>query len=212
MKEEISKPYSIVNWNDQHMIEKKRPENGKRWNVWMSNSSLSSQPSRTPEDRLCHQRGPTLQVVSDIKVGGVAGQSPILHQSNPIMGPVHLLPARRINWSFSKEDRGVRPCSRCQQARTKVNRKRICRITADSRSSPLMHLILPSPRAYWNMNFPRNSWFWLWITTHIRVIVFSTSASIGTKWWSSPETIQYFNRGDDREKRKQQRGGPSIDF
>ena len=97
---------------------------------------------------------------STLRVGGTAEQPPLLLQNNLMAGRVRLVLAREIS-TITLRGREVRPCPRSGQACTEAggSKKQECCITADSEPSPLMHLTPPSPRAYWNMNFPRSSRF-----------------------------------------------------
>jgi len=110
---------------------------------------------------LHRQIGPLLrrlQVTSGLKVGGVAEWPPSLHQSNPMMGGVRLIPARRFDLVILGGRLKSSSVSKISTSSYESElKKRVCHIMGYSGRSPLMHPILFSPRTCWNMNFPRSS-------------------------------------------------------
>ena len=88
------------------------------------------------------------------------GQTPQLHWNNLTADRVRHNPTRGIN---TIKLRGRPKSSSVSKISTSLykseSKQQKCHITADSEPSPLIHPTLPSPKAYWNMNFPRSSRF-----------------------------------------------------
>ena len=106
------------------------------------------------------ERPSALEAISGerLKVGGIAEQPPPLHWNNPTMSQVLLIPIQRINLVSLEE--GLRHSSVSKisiSSHKSESKKRVCLTTVNLGLSLLMHLILPSPRPYWNINFPRSS-------------------------------------------------------